>query len=162
LLTCALADDIVLGQLMIASVVSTIGEPFRKEWYTNRWLVYSLIIQLAWLLYQVFAGSGYFPEELLGLEPIPTYFGFIILGLIAANAFLAGLLWMFAGRACRSYQRGVKRPAISQAATLPSSSKGEGSSPMKQNESNSQRVENKMKQYSGLGEAEEASPLLKK
>jgi hypothetical protein len=65
---------------MIASIVSTIGKPFRREWYTNKYHRIALILQLGWLVYQVFAGSSYFAEDVLLMEPVPTYFGFIILG----------------------------------------------------------------------------------
>ena len=84
--------------MTIAGVVCTIGEPFRQEWYTNRWLLFALFLQAIWLLYQLFAGEGDFPENELNLEPVPTYFSFIELGLIGANAVTAGLLWMIAGR----------------------------------------------------------------
>ena len=83
---------------MIAGVVCTIGEPFRQEWYTNRWLLFALFLQAIWLLYQLFAGAGDFPENDLDLEPVPLYFSFIELGLICANAVTAGLLWVIAGR----------------------------------------------------------------
>ena len=82
----------------IAGVVCTIGEPFRQEWYTNRWLLFALFLQAIWLLYQLFAGAGDFPENDLNLEPVPMYFSFIELGLIGGNVVTAGLLWMFAGR----------------------------------------------------------------
>jgi predicted P-type ATPase len=82
-------DTMCLAQLMIASVVSTIGEPFRKPWYTNRYHVIALSFQLVWLFFQTFGDNNYFSEKILDLEPLPVYFGFILMSLMIGNAILS-------------------------------------------------------------------------
>ncbi len=108
----AVLDNIVLGQLMIASIVSNIGHPFRLEWYQNNYLLLSLLFQGIWLTYQIFAGSGDFPETDLSLRPVPVYFSFIEVGLVVGNGCVSMVLWGVATRCCRGYQRGVKRVVV--------------------------------------------------
>jgi len=88
----------VLAQLLIASIVSTIGEPFRKEWYTNEWHIGILLILIGWFIYQCFAGTSDFAENTLNLEPVPTYFGYYLLAIAAANTVVSFILWAIADR----------------------------------------------------------------
>ena len=45
--------DIGLAQVLIASVVSTIGHPFRIRWYENPYHVVCLVLQSIFVVYQV-------------------------------------------------------------------------------------------------------------
>ena len=105
-------ENVVLGQLMIASVVSTIGYPFRKEWYENPLHVSVLFLQLIWLLYQIFAGDSYFAEDILDLKPVPEYFSYYIIALLVGNAAVSGLFWMLAVRLVKGPMRGRKRIVV--------------------------------------------------
>jgi hypothetical protein len=87
---------------MIASVVSTIGEPYRKEWYTNYWHLGILALLTGWWIYQCYAGTSDFAEETLDLEPVPTYFGSYIIAMAAGNLVLSFVFWAVADRCCRS------------------------------------------------------------
>ncbi len=89
-------DTMCLAQLMIASVVSTIGEPFRKPWYQNRYHMIALLCQSGWLLFQIFGDNNYFAEDILDLEPLPVYFGFILLLLMITNGVLSWIANSFA------------------------------------------------------------------
>lgn len=73
-----------LFQLMAASLVSTMGEPFRCPWFTNPLHVSLLVFQLAWLFYQLF-GDDSFTNDILELEPLPTYFAWELVGLMVLN-----------------------------------------------------------------------------
>jgi cation-transporting ATPase 13A3/4/5 len=78
--------NVALSQLMIGSVVATIGAPFRKAWYTNFWHVLALFLQAGWVSYQLFQTGDAFATTWLYLEPLPFDFSLILLGLIGANA----------------------------------------------------------------------------
>lgn len=95
-------QNIVLAQLMIASVVSTIGEPYRCEWYTNYWHMGILVLLTGWFLYQCYAGTSSFAEDTLNLEPIPTYFGGYIIAIAVVNTGISFVIWAIADRCCRS------------------------------------------------------------
>jgi len=97
--------NVVLAQLMIASVVSTIGEPYRKEWYTNYWHLGILALLTGWFIYQCYAGTSSFAEDTLDLEPIPTYFGSYIIAIAAGNTVISFVLWAVADRCCRSARK---------------------------------------------------------
>jgi len=88
--------NISLAQLMIASVTSTIGAPFRKAWYTNFWHVLALFIQTIWVSYQIFQTGDDFATTWLSLEPLPFDFCLIVLGLIAGNIAVSTALYFVA------------------------------------------------------------------
>ena len=88
--------NVALAQLMIGSVVSTIGSPFRKAWYTNFWHVLALFLQAIWVGYQLFQTGDYFATTWLELEPLPFDFALELLGLIGFNAILSTLLYFLA------------------------------------------------------------------
>jgi cation-transporting ATPase 13A2 len=75
-----------LSQVLIASVVSTIGHPFRVRWFYNPYHVTCLFLQSGFVLYQLFARKNYFLRHILVIKPLPYHFCFIILIIMAANA----------------------------------------------------------------------------
>lgn len=81
----AVGQQMALGQIMIASVVSSIGEPFRQAWYYNHYLIAALVVQFGWLLFQLFAQDDWFLVHVLKIESLPTYFAGVLLGLLALN-----------------------------------------------------------------------------
>lgn len=81
----AVSQHMALGQIMMASVVASIGYPFRRAWYRNIYHVGSLIVQFGWLLFQVFAQGNWFLKNVLELKPVPVYFGFVLLFLLTIN-----------------------------------------------------------------------------
>jgi magnesium-transporting ATPase (P-type) len=85
---------ICMAQTMISAAVSVIGAPFMQDWWNNVWFWASNIPTLGWLLYSTFAGDSSFAENDLDMEPIPTYFGFIMCGLYAANIAAAALCYL--------------------------------------------------------------------
>jgi hypothetical protein len=85
-------SNVALGQLMIASIVSSIGEPFRKQWYLNWWHVVALIFQTGWLMFQLFSGDNYFTRVILEQKPLPVDFSFTLLGYLLFNAFVSIIL----------------------------------------------------------------------
>jgi hypothetical protein len=101
-------ENVVLGQLIIASVVSTIGSPWRRDWFENHWHVGLIALQTVWLLYQLFAGTSYFAEDVLDLRPVPVYFSVCIIAIILANAVVSVLLWALAFRLVTGSPRGRK------------------------------------------------------
>jgi predicted P-type ATPase len=84
--------DIGLAQLMIASVVSTVDHPFRDAWYSNKYHVILLFLQGSFVLYQIFARKNQFIVDTLEIRPLPYNFGFILLGIITANACVSFML----------------------------------------------------------------------
>ena len=88
--------NVALAQLMIASVTSTIGAPFRKAWYTNFWHLLALFFQTIWLSYQIFQTGDDFATTWLSLEPLPFNFCLIILGVIAGNIAVSTALYFVA------------------------------------------------------------------
>ena len=95
-------ENVVLAQLMIASVVSTIGEPYRLEWYTNYAHLVILALLTGWFIYQCYSGTSSFAEDTLKLEPIPAYFGGYIIAIAVVNTALSFAAWAVADRCCRS------------------------------------------------------------
>jgi cation-transporting P-type ATPase 13A2 len=81
-----------LAQVMIASVVSTIDEPFRKPWYTNKYHVSALVVQGGFLAYQIFGRSSYFIKEILEVRPLKIEFCWILVLIILANCVVSGFL----------------------------------------------------------------------
>jgi cation-transporting ATPase 13A2 len=83
-------NNMALFQLMIASIVSTIGPPFRESWTTNPYHVGVLCLQFAWVMFQVFGdpnGDNKFMEDKngLALKPVPAKFGLILTALMFVN-----------------------------------------------------------------------------
>jgi magnesium-transporting ATPase (P-type) len=81
-----------LGQLMLASIASSLGEPFRLSWHLNAYHLYALLVQGIWLLFQIFAQNNYLLQEILQIKPFPVYFGMIIVGLLILNGLMA--MWI--------------------------------------------------------------------
>lgn len=75
---------IALAQLMIASVVVTIGEPFRKPWYTNKAHVGVLLLHSAWIAYLLFGEENDFMVA-IDNKHAPKRFSGILVGIILAN-----------------------------------------------------------------------------
>lgn len=88
--------NVALAQLMIGSVAATIGSPFRKPWYVNKWHVLVLVPQAAWVLYQIFQTGDYFATSWLKLKPLPFNFGMMLVGLIGCNALVSTLFYYLA------------------------------------------------------------------
>lgn len=84
--------SIGLAQVMIASIVSTIDEPFRKHWYTNKYHVMALVFQAGFLLYQIFGRKSYFMKEILEIRPLKIGFCWILIVIILANCVVSVLL----------------------------------------------------------------------
>jgi len=95
-------QNVVLAQLMIASVVSTIGEPNRLEWYNNYAHLVILALLTGWFIYQRYSGTSSFAEDTLNLEPVPAYFGGYIIAIAVLGTDLSFAAWAVADRCCRS------------------------------------------------------------
>lgn len=78
-------STIGLSQIMIASIVSSIGEPFRNEWYTNRNHVICLVLQGAFVLFQLFSRANSFTTDVLEIKAIPVRFCWILVLIILSN-----------------------------------------------------------------------------
>ena len=89
-------SSLALAQLMIASVASTIDEPFRKPWYTNRYHLTALTCQLVFLAYQLFSRSSPFNRTLLEIEPLPYPFCGVMVALMVGNCVVSMCLAMIA------------------------------------------------------------------
>ncbi len=83
-------NAIALAQLMIASVVVTIGEPFRMPFYTNKVHMAVLMCQMGWIFYLIFGAKDKFLVSIEN-ESIPHSMGGIIVGLISLNVFLSAI-----------------------------------------------------------------------
>ena len=59
-------QNLVLGQVVIAAVLSYIG-PFRRDWTSNYLFTGAIIVIGLWTIYQCFAG-GSFAVDFLGLR----------------------------------------------------------------------------------------------
>lgn len=81
----AVANNMALAQLMIASIVSSIGEPFRVIWVKNIYHWVALACQFVWLMAQVFVQDSYFFKHSLEIHPVPIEFGFILVVLMFVN-----------------------------------------------------------------------------
>ena len=69
--------NISLGQVMIASIVSSIDEPFRQSWIKNPYHTICLGLEVLWLFLQIFIQSSGFFESFLEIKPVPVTFGLI-------------------------------------------------------------------------------------
>jgi cation-transporting ATPase 13A2 len=81
---CSTLQILCLAQLMIASVVVTIGKPFRLPWYRNRIHLFVLLCQSAYLALLLFCRDHHI-ASLLQNYPVPPDFQGIIIGIIFAN-----------------------------------------------------------------------------
>jgi cation-transporting P-type ATPase 13A2 len=81
-----------LAQLMISSVVATVDEPFRQPWFKNAYHVGALVLQSAFLTYQIFGRTSYFMRHILECRPLRYGFCWKLVGLIALNVVVSGLL----------------------------------------------------------------------
>ena len=81
-------NAISLSQLMIASVVVTIGKPFRMPFYSNYAHMSILLCQTAWICFIVFSNKNQFLVDLEN-DTVPHSMGGIVFGLIGMNVFLS-------------------------------------------------------------------------
>ena len=95
----AIVNIIALAQLMIASIVVTIGEPYRKPWYTNKAHIVVLLLHTSWIMYLLFGETN---EFMVGVDNkvFPHDFSGILIGIIAANVFVSAVAtkladWIF-------------------------------------------------------------------
>jgi cation-transporting ATPase 13A3/4/5 len=102
--------NVALSQLMIGSVVATIGSPFRKAWYTNFWHILALFLQSIWVSYQIFQTGDEFATDWLSLEPLPFDFSLMLVGLIAGNVAVSTVLYYVA----ECFRPQAKRQIIGQ------------------------------------------------
>jgi cation-transporting ATPase 13A3/4/5 len=80
-----------LVQLMLASVISTVGHPFREPWYTNKYHVGILILQGVFVCIQIFMRENAFTRDFLEIKPLPLEFCWIVVGICAANIVVSGI-----------------------------------------------------------------------
>ena len=74
-----------LAQLMIASIVASIDEPFRVAWYKNKFHLSAFFFQIIFLCYMLFSDEDPF-LEVLQIKPLKTAdFRWAIFFLIIAN-----------------------------------------------------------------------------
>ena len=74
--------------------------------------VSTLLLRLMWLLYQTFAGTSYFAEDVLDLQPVPTYFGFYLVAVYAGIFAASMLLWAISYRFIRVPRMRTKLPIL--------------------------------------------------
>jgi len=89
---CTISEIFVLGQLLIAAMCSSYGEPFRQEWYTNNWLVGWLTTGTIGIAFMCLDSSNSVLQYVMPMTPLPASFGKIILGYFFLNAILS--LWL--------------------------------------------------------------------
>ena len=83
-----------LAQVLIASVVSTIGSPFRVRWYENPYHVLCLCLQSGFVLYQLFSRENYFMRHILVIKPLPYDFCVVLLVIMGVNCVCSVLIDM--------------------------------------------------------------------
>lgn len=88
-------NAIALSQLMIASVVVTIGKPFRKPWYESKIHWSCLAGQFSWVMYILFGKYNDFLKMMSNIT-VPHKFAGIIIGLIACNIVISAIWTKFA------------------------------------------------------------------
>ena len=88
---------IALAQLMIASVVVTIGKPYRRPWYESRGHLGLLVCQFGWMLYMLFGDYGKFLKD-MGNMPVPASFAGFIVFLVVCNTVVSAGYTKFADR----------------------------------------------------------------
>jgi cation-transporting ATPase 13A3/4/5 len=86
----AALNIMALAQLMIASVVVTIGRPFRDPFYLSWKHVTLLMIQTGWIFYLLFSPKSEF-SIYIDNKPMDHNFSGILIGLICCNAFLSAV-----------------------------------------------------------------------
>jgi magnesium-transporting ATPase (P-type) len=74
-----------LVQVMISSVVSTVGEPYRKAWYTNYPHVACLLLQTVFVIGQLFASHNPFTSDFLEIKPMNRNFCGVLVVIMIAN-----------------------------------------------------------------------------
>jgi predicted P-type ATPase len=92
--------NISLGQVMIASIVSSIDEPFRQSWTVNYYHTILLGLEVFWLFLQIFIQDSWFFQDFLAIKPVPIYFGFIEIAILILHLLLSVSLtfwidWLF-------------------------------------------------------------------
>lgn len=83
--------------LVFSCLALCIGRPFRKEFWTNRWLVGFVLLILGWELFALFAEPTSM-DEYLQLKQLPRFFQFAILGLGIVYGILSTIIEFFLGR----------------------------------------------------------------
>jgi magnesium-transporting ATPase (P-type) len=78
-------------QVMIASVASTIGSPYRQSWYTNSYHWVCFAFQLPMILYIMFAKDNNI-IHILEMKSLPYDFCIILLMIVVCNCIVSGLL----------------------------------------------------------------------
>ncbi len=82
-----------LAQVMVASVVSTIGRPFRQPWFKNTYHVGCLVVQLIFLIYLLLSrDDSYFVTKVIQIKPLPYSFCFILIIIVLSNCAASALL----------------------------------------------------------------------
>lgn len=129
----SVADDMALAQLMIASIVSSIGEPFRLIWVKNIYHWMALTAQVIWLLVQIFVQDSYFLKHVLQLKPFPSSFGIILVCLMFANLVVSVALnalvdRLFLAKANQRWYEKLTAPMIKDAFQIPAAATSDGMS----------------------------------
>ena len=103
-LTVNLTDEntvvmaVALSQYMIASIIVSVGPPFRQRWFENKFLVICLVWQAALVLYVIFAPQDPVKKYFFCCTDLGnTNFEVTLLVLIIANAVVSMLLQFFIG-----------------------------------------------------------------
>jgi magnesium-transporting ATPase (P-type) len=73
-----------LWQLMIASIVASIDQPFRKPWYKNPYHLLAFLGQFIFLMFIMFSPDNAFLES-IQIKPLDSGFCGLILVLVIAN-----------------------------------------------------------------------------
>lgn len=87
-----------LVQVMIASVVSTIGAPFRMPWYSNYSHLVCLFLQGIFVVGQLFATHNAFTSEFLDIKPMPTDYCFLLVFIMLCNIVVSVGLEVFGSK----------------------------------------------------------------
>lgn len=83
-----------LWQLMIASIVASIDQPFRKPWYKNQYHLLAFLGQFSFLMYIMFAPNDSFLKD-IQIKPLDSGFCGLLLLLVLANLVCSLLLnWL--------------------------------------------------------------------
>lgn len=79
------AQEICLAQILIASIVSSIGPPYQQRWYENKMQLAIMAAQVVFLLFQTFAQDNWFLIHVFKVEPLPVEYGLKLAALMIAN-----------------------------------------------------------------------------
>ena len=82
------SQNMLLGQFVLSAMTSSIGMPFRQEWYMNRGLLLFLLLGTGWVVFQCLCSEHPWLNILLPMKPFPKTFGQLLLGLLLLNALL--------------------------------------------------------------------------